>query len=298
MTYAEIPLTESIRAAIEDGWGREVEGPAERLHGGEESAAYRIGDLLVRVGPEWRSTAMAEWCNAVAEHAASAIPEAVAPFRTRAGTTTVRADGRPVSLWRYVAGEWPDDRDPRMRTQAARTLARLHRALASYRPPPRRETAFAEVGLNGDPPVEAPYLADPDLDRWLADYAEHNPARQVLHGDFYAGNTLAHDGRLVAVLDWDEIFIGPPELEVASAALEWSDEFGDAEQERRRFITDYHQAGGTAGPIDDRTAAQLIRHKLRREAAYFELARERGTEFDQDDIAYHERRVAAFFQLK
>lgn len=66
MTYVEIPLTGPIRTAIQEGWALSLEGPAERLHGGEESAAYRIGDLVMRLGPEWRSTAMAEWCHAVA----------------------------------------------------------------------------------------------------------------------------------------------------------------------------------------------------------------------------------------
>ncbi|MEV4804395.1 hypothetical protein AB0K18_30710 [Nonomuraea sp. NPDC049421] len=32
--------------------------------------------------------------------------------------------------------------------------------------------------------------------------------------DYYTGNTLARDGRLVAVLDWDEAFVCAPEPEL------------------------------------------------------------------------------------
>ncbi|SEG81896.1 hypothetical protein SAMN04489712_114168 [Thermomonospora echinospora] len=93
-----------------------------------------------------------------------------------------------------------------------------------------------------------------------------------------------------AVLDWDEVIVGAPEMEVASAALEWADEYGDSPAQRRCFVADYHEAGGTAGEVDEETVVQLIRYRLRREAAYFE--------HDEDDLEYHERRVKAFFTLR
>ncbi|MDF5756430.1 hypothetical protein [Spongiactinospora sp. TRM90649] len=86
-------------------------------------------------------------------------------------------------------------------------------------------------------------------------------------------------------------------VEVASAALEWTDENGEGPAQRRRFIADYHEAGGTAGDMDEETVVQLIRHRLRREAAYFDHARRQGAEHDEDDIEYHLRRVKAFFDL-
>ncbi|GAA2429244.1 hypothetical protein GCM10010191_48250 [Actinomadura vinacea] len=298
MPFSETSLTGPMLHAAREAWGKALDGTAVRLYGGEESAAYRIGDLVVRVGTTWRGQAETEWCHAIAAHAASAMPEAVAPLRTRDGTTCVLAEERVLSLWRYVSGEWPDAELPHMREEAARLLARLHRALSSYTPPPRPVASFLETGLYGRPPHDAPKLADPDLDQWLAGFHCRNRRRHPLHGDFYAGNTLARDGRLVAVLDWDEAVVGAPEVEVASAALEWSDEDGDATRQRREFVDSYHRAGGTAGPMDDVTVTQLIRHRLRREAAYFELARQRGAVHDEDDRDYHERRVEAFFALK
>jgi aminoglycoside phosphotransferase (APT) family kinase protein len=42
----------------------------------------------------------------------------------------------------------------------------------------------------------------------------------LLHGDFWPGNTLWKDGRLVAVLDWEDAAIGDPLADVANARLE------------------------------------------------------------------------------
>ncbi|MFC4907237.1 phosphotransferase enzyme family protein [Actinomadura gamaensis] len=298
MPFVETPLTAAMRDAVRDRWGRPVEDEPKRLYGGEESAAYRVGGIVVRVGPAGRSSAEAEWCHAIAAHAALSMPEAVAPLRADDGATVVRVEGRPVSVWPYVEGEWPDADDESVRREGARFLARLHRALADCRPPARPVTGFLEIGLYGEPPLDVPELADPQLDRWLAEFHRRRTVRHPLHGDYYTGNTLARDGRLVAVLDWDEAVVGAPELEVATAALEWADEDAETPEQRRRFVADYHEAGGTAGEMDDETVAQLIRHRLRREAAYFELARRRGDRHDEDDIEYHRRRNKAFFTLR
>ncbi|RFU36383.1 serine kinase [Actinomadura logoneensis] len=297
MVFTETPLTAAMRDAVLAEWGRRVEDGPVRLYGGEESAAYRSGDLVIRVGPLQRTSAEAEWCHAVAVHAAASMPEAVAALRTRGGATVVRVEGRPVSVWPFVEGEWPDADEEPMRCEGARLLARLHRAVADFRPPARPVQGWLEIGLDGRPPADAPALADPRLDRWLVEFHRRRPLRHPLHGDYYIGNTLARDGRLVAVLDWDEAVVGAPELEVASAALEWTDEFSATLDQRRRFVADYHEAGGTAGDMDDETVVQLIRHRLRREAAYFERAH-RHIDPHDDDRDYHRRRVEAFFALR
>ena len=50
------------------------------------------------------------------------------------------------------------------------------------------------------------------------------PARSnspvLLHGDFWPGNTLWNDGRLVAVIDWEDAAFGDPLADVANARLE------------------------------------------------------------------------------
>ncbi|MEU4225344.1 phosphotransferase [Nonomuraea sp. NPDC026600] len=163
------------------------------------------------------------------------------------------------------------------------------------RPGPRPVPAFQESGLYGDPPQDAAELDDPDLDRWLAAFHAEHPMRHPLHGDYYTGNTLARDGRIVAVLDWDETFVGAPELELAAAALEWGDDLAGPSEE---FVAAYHQAGGTAARLDEESLAQLVRHKLRREHAYFHKAVRSGVTHDEADVEYHRARVELFHGLR
>jgi aminoglycoside phosphotransferase (APT) family kinase protein len=49
---------------------------------------------------------------------------------------------------------------------------------------------------------------------------EHSDAPVLLHGDFWPGNALWKDGRLVAMVDWEEAAIGDPLADVANARLE------------------------------------------------------------------------------
>lgn len=287
MIYADIPLSDAVREAVAGAWGVSG-GRAERLHGGEESAAYQLGDAVVRIGPETRPDAEAEWCHALARHAAASLPEAVAPLPTADGATVLRVAGRPVSVWPYVAGTWPDTA---LRTEAAALLARLHRALATASPGPRPVPAFVEHGMDGTP---QDHLPDPELDRWLGEF-HRTHAVQPLHGDYYAGNTLARNGRLTAVLDWDEAYIGAPETELASAALEWGDDDPDLGAE---FVAAYFAAGGTAGRLDAVSLAQLTRHRLRRESVYFHEAVRRGVRHSAEDVAYHRARDALFHALR
>ncbi|MEV4222365.1 phosphotransferase [Nonomuraea sp. NPDC049725] len=327
MIYAKTPLTREIREAVALAWG--VEGEGERLHGGEESAAYRLDGHVIRVGPVGRSAAESEWCHAIARHAAAGLPEAVAPLPAADGTATVVVvAGRPISCWPYVEGSWADSDVPAQREAGARLLARLHRSLAGFRPGPRPVPAFQESGLYGPPPrPEAepkepglerqtkdpglekpepknpslepqsgdPDLQDPELDRWLVACHAAHPVRHPLHGDYYTGNTLVRDGRIVAVYDWDESFVGAPELELAAAALEWGDDLTGPSKE---FVAAYHEAGGTAGHLDEESLAQLVRHKLRREHAYFAKAVRSGVKHDEEDIAYARARVELFHRLR
>jgi aminoglycoside phosphotransferase (APT) family kinase protein len=48
----------------------------------------------------------------------------------------------------------------------------------------------------------------------------------LLHGDFWPGNTLWKDGRLVAVVDWEDAAIGDPLADLANARLELLWAFG------------------------------------------------------------------------
>lgn len=139
MSYAEVPWTAETAAAVETAWGIPAEA-AERLTGGEESAAYRVGSVVVRLGPPARRTALMEWCHQVA--AAAGVEEAVLPLRTATGASVVRVAGRPVSVWPLVSGRWLDADEPAEAEQAARLLARLHRGLRDVVMSPRPERSY------------------------------------------------------------------------------------------------------------------------------------------------------------
>lgn len=292
MIYADVPLTDDIRAAVAAEWG--YQGDGVRLYGGEESAAYRVGEVVVRIGAVDRDPAEVEWCNGIAVAAARTVPEAVAPLPRADGSTVAVVSGRPITVWPLIEGQWASSEDPVQVAEAAGLLARVHRALADHRPPPRPERSFLEVGLDGEPSAELP---DPDLDHWLGEFGK-SARSQPLHGDYYEGNLLARAGHVTAVLDWDEALIGPPEVELASAALEFADVLGPDLTGARQFADDYHAAGGTAGRLDDLALAQLMRHRLRREAVYFGIAVGRGVQHDEDDLEYHRKRMDAFYLLR
>ncbi|NUT34326.1 MAG: phosphotransferase [Hamadaea sp.] len=284
MVYAEIPFTPELRAAAAAAFGVPADGEAVRLHGGEESAAYRVADLVVRIGPRWRTDAEMTWFARLAAHASAAVPEVIAPLPAHDGALVVRAAGRPMTAWPFAAGTWPDKRDPDVLRQAAELLVRVHAALASA-PPPKEPVTPMPEGPGDD-------LRDPALDAWLRDGL--SGAVQPLHGDYYRGNALAVGGRVTALLDWDDATVGPVAKEAAEAAWNWGGclDTGvlDGAQE---FLAAYAAAGGA--DVDEITFRQYARAQMRAEIL---LARTRWADLDADDHVYHERQVAAFHSLR
>lgn len=279
-----VRLVDSVVDEIDAAFGVQLVREPARLPGGEESAAFRCGDLVVRVGPTWRGDDELEWTNEVALAAADVVAEVVAPLLRPDGSTVVRIDDRPVTLWPYVEGTKADHRDEDVRLQAADLLARLHRALGrvTWRPRPP----------SGAPLAPTPDLDDHDLDTWLAIFDRDHPATMALHGDFCAGNVLVHDGRITAVVDWDEALLGPPERELAWAAWEWGDclhtgDLGPA----LAFVDAYRAAGGPARRIGEHDLRQLVRQRLRWESGY----RRAHAPFD---LEYESLQLRAFHRLR
>jgi aminoglycoside phosphotransferase (APT) family kinase protein len=127
--------------------------------------------------------------------------------------------------------------------------------------PLRPEPSFLE-------PTASSLLPDEQLDRWLTEFAQR-AARQPLHGDYYHGNLLVADGRISGLIDWDEAWLGAPEIELAGAAREFGDHWSTDLARAKKFVDWYHDEGGTAEPMDDETLVQLIRHRLRAEVTAF-----------------------------
>lgn len=133
--------------------------------------------------------------------------------------------------------------------QMADFLARLHRLDVALAPPtlPRRT----------DPaPGALRYLPDDrrlaPARRLLENHSPPDSPHALLHGDFWAGNLMWRDGRLAAVLDWEDAAVGDPLCDVAGARVELAWKFGaDAGATLVRL---YGEARGAAA--DDRALAR------------------------------------------
>ncbi|MBD2869051.1 phosphotransferase [Paenibacillus sp. IB182493] len=68
---------------------------------------------------------------------------------------------------------------------------------------------------------------------------ERRNKRVLLHGDFWPGNVLWRDGRLAAVIDWEDAALGDPLADLANARLETLFAFGE---EAMRALTRHYVA--------------------------------------------------------
>lgn len=93
--------------------------------------------------------------------------------------------------------------------------------------------------LAARPAMPAVDLREPDI-RAALEAAWQLPTLNplaLLHGDFWPGNVLWHDGQLAAVIDWEDAAYGDPLADVANARLELLWAFG--EDAMRRFTAVY-----------------------------------------------------------
>jgi aminoglycoside phosphotransferase (APT) family kinase protein len=109
-------------------------------------------------------------------------------------------------------------------TQMADFLARLHDL----------DPADLDVDLEAlEDPVAAVvgYLPDDELGTRIqellsAGYAHASNPPVLTHGDYWPGNVMWRDGRLVAVIDWEDARIGDPLADLACARVELRCEYG------------------------------------------------------------------------
>lgn len=222
----------------------------ERLTGGVSAAVFRLD--LVTAGGERRSVVLREYPErsfkelrsqiAALEHdvlaalhgAGVAVPEPLALDATGGsgdpylvmewidGTTTVADDGLPGAL-----------------DQMARFLARLH------------ALDVGSLAIAGLPPTDDPIGAAP---RYLPDDAVGDAVRVALgrlgawrprgtvlvHGDYWPGNILWQDGRLAAVIDWEDAACGDALADLATARVEL--ECANGTDAMERFTRRYRSA--------------------------------------------------------
>jgi aminoglycoside phosphotransferase (APT) family kinase protein len=97
--------------------------------------------------------------------------------------------------------------------------------------------------------------------------SQHN-ASVLLHGDFWPGNLLWKDGRLVAVIDWEDAALGDPLADVANSRLEILWAFGiDAMHSFTQHYTSMTTIDFTNLPVWDLFAALRPASKISEWAA-------------------------------
>lgn len=148
------------------------------------------------------------------------------------------ATGRPLYVVERVVGDvptqWSSDgffSDDSQRTQIADQLmeitAILHAAPLTLAPSGIRgaseQDALAEVRYWYDIYMNEDLGPEPILDygfAWLFANSQDVSGRlAVLHGDLRTGNYMVRDGRIVALLDWEESHVGDPVQDLAHCAL-------------------------------------------------------------------------------
>jgi len=146
----------------------------------------------------------------------------------------------PCLVLEYVEGEAalaPSDLD-QVTHQLAGYLAQVHRVDLS-------NPALAFLPSHGRGYGPRPAELDASLQegriREALDAAwplAHANEPVLLHGDFWPGNVLWQDGRIVAVVDWEDASIGDPLADVGNARLELLWAFG--REAMQQFTEAYH----------------------------------------------------------
>jgi Ser/Thr protein kinase RdoA (MazF antagonist) len=201
--------------------------------------------------------------HAIIAHVCARELPAVAPIALPGGETILECDGRFYALFPRAPGR----QLPRGQLGAGdfaamgAFLARTHQALAGVRLEHARRRDFAidraatliTVDQIADAIRARPLLDDIDrhvLQRLAARRAwiEQSPLdtppdlsaieQQVIHGDYQETNLFFEDGRVAAIVDWDQTYLAPRAWEIARA-LHLSCKF--AVEPCRAFIAAYRE---------------------------------------------------------
>ena len=232
MTAAEVVIDGSLvgrlLAAQFPHW---ADLPVEPVHSaGTDNAIYRLGeDMAVRLPRVRRATGQVEkehrWLPTLAPLLPLAIPLPLAKG--------IPAEGYPWpwSVCRWLEGEnatLERIADPRQAaTELARFVAALQRIDPAGGPPPGAHNFFRGMPLAARDPLVRDAIASlhDTLDAaavtaaWEAALqapAWHGPPVWI-HGDLHAGNLLARQGRLSAVIDFGGLGVGDPACDLIVA---------------------------------------------------------------------------------
>ncbi|WP_018681940.1 aminoglycoside phosphotransferase family protein [Actinokineospora enzanensis] len=208
---------------------------------GVDNATYRLGSgMSVRLPrfERWVGQVHCEqrWLPALAPHLPFTIPQPLAQ-----GEPTAEYPF-PWSVYRWLPGDRArrEDLDPMlMAADLAAFLTALWSIDTTDGPPPRWDNGFRGCAIadERDSPLVESWIRARIADR--ADLIDADAATAVyesalaapvldgppvwVHGDPAAGNLLAADGRLDAVIDFGTLAVGDPACDIGIAAWSWLD---------------------------------------------------------------------------
>lgn len=219
-----------LGAVLAEHWGLAVQN-VPRLTLSDRSAIAWVrtdlGRLIVKLScAQERFGRLAATTRLLADLGLPGVPVA-APLPDRGGRVRVETDGPSIPLSLAVLpevdGAWLDVDDLGAVHAAGACLAAVHGALGDAdtaalspvapSPLPGRVSTWLSARDPGRAPTASAHLAG-----LVAELPAPSDAPQLVHGDFRAANILVENGRVAAVLDFDEVRLDHRIADLAQAS--------------------------------------------------------------------------------
>jgi len=252
-----------VATALSDVWGIAVDSCDRIVMSDHNALAWTRSDgngyiLKWSVVPE-RFSRLASVAELTAWLGGGGVPVS-APVAALDGRVHVERDGVSMGLQHHVAGHLLDvTRELEVRA-AGSSLARLHDALAHYllveqisqNTSGQRQIETRIVAwLDSERSRSVPGLAKRELRRRAAQRSAGALTAQLVHGDFRSANLLVDQGRVVAIIDFEEARQDVPVVELAHAAVLLGTRFREwapvSSEVRRWFLAGYQ----SVRPLDE-----------------------------------------------
>ncbi|MCJ1715520.1 phosphotransferase [Curtobacterium sp. VKM Ac-2922] len=186
-----------------------------------------------------------------------------APVPALDGSVQVEVDGVSAGLQRVLVGELLDVDDPAAVRSVGRVVAELHDALVPYpaagavaavRPTPAPLTSQVQQWLEGAP-VHLPSDGLELLRTLLGALPAEPLPVQVVHGDVRSANVLCADGRVVGLVDFEDLRVDHRVVELARAAVLLGTRFHDWAPVGADVQAAFRQAYESVSPLSSVEAA-------------------------------------------